>query len=236
MRISRKIYEAGYRAVRINMRCCGSGKDLAKIPYHGGLSDDILIALKSLKTKSPLSPITLIGFSLGGNIALKLCGELGVNAAEIIETTIAICPPIDLAETADIMSQPQNLLYNFYYMRQLEGAIKDLIKGRSFSNIYEFDKEITAPNWGFSSPHDYYQQSSSLYFLEGIKIPCHILLTADDPFINYKTCLEAPHSSHVKLWMSENGGHMGFFGWADEMHRFYWIDSLILRWVEGNFS
>lgn len=235
VRLARKLYQTGYRAVRMNMRCCGSGKDLARVPYHGGLSGDLLAVINMLKSEAPLSPIILIGFSLGGNIALKLTAELGDKASEFIHTTIAICPPVDLAETAVIMSQPANLIYNRYYMWQLEDATKHLTEGRSFSNIYEFDEHVTAPNWGFDSPQHYYSQSSSLNLLPLIKLPTHILIAADDPFINCNTCLEAKISPNVKLWLCENGGHMGFFGWADEEHRYYWLDSLLSRWVKGNF-
>lgn len=236
VRFSRKLYQTGYRAVRINMRCCGSGKDLAKVPYHGGLSSDILAVLNMLKAEAPLSPIILIGFSLGGNIVLKLAAELGEKASELLHTTIAICPPVDLSETAHIMSQPINLLYNRYYMWQLESVSKEMTNGRTFANIYEFDEHVTAPNWGFDSPEHYYQMSSSRYLLPQIRHPCHILLTADDPFINHKTCLEAEHSADVRLWLSETGGHMGFFGWADDEHRYYWLDKLLLKWVKDDFT
>lgn len=236
VRFSRKLYQAGFRAVRINMRRCGSGKDLAKIPYHGGLSNDVLAVVNLLKNETPESLITLIGFSLGGNIVLKLAAELGANAQGMIDSTIAVCPPIDLAETAVIMSQGANLIYNKYYMWQLEAVTKDLTNGRSFANIYEFDEIVTTPFWGFGSPQDYYKQSSSRYMLPFIKHPCHILVTADDPFINYKTCIDASRSKDVKVWMTDNGGHMGFFGWTDEEHRFFWLDSLLLRWVKGDFS
>ncbi|MEI8365756.1 MAG: alpha/beta fold hydrolase [Parachlamydiaceae bacterium] len=232
IRMSRKLYKEGIRAVRVNMRCSGSGGGPVNIPYHGGLSNDILAVVHYLKKQTPHSPLFLVGFSLGGNIVLKLAAELGPAGPELIQTVIAICPPVDLAETAAIMSQPSNRLYNRYYMHQLEAITNTGKSARSFSTIYEFDSLVTVPNWGFSTPEEYYRQSSSRYMLSMIQVPCHILLSIDDPFINHLSCLNVPRSSSVNIWLSEHGGHVGFFGWVDEEHRYYWLDSLLLKWLK----
>ncbi|MEI8126143.1 MAG: alpha/beta fold hydrolase, partial [Parachlamydiaceae bacterium] len=112
VRICRKLYESGFRIVRVNMRCSGSGNALAKKTYHGGLSSDILAVINLFKEQTPLSPMILIGFSLGGNIALKLTAELGKMGPKKLLGVIAVCPPVDLSETAAILSQPSNRLYN----------------------------------------------------------------------------------------------------------------------------
>jgi len=231
VRLSRKLYAKGYRAIRLNMRCCGTGQQYAKLPYHGGLSADILNVIKILKQEFPDSPNILIGYSLGGNIALKLTSELEGENSHLLQSTIAVCPPIDLAETASIMALPINQLYNRYYMYHLDKLTKIWTQGRPFKSIYEFDKIVTAPKWGFKSPHEYYKQSSSCYKLKEIQHPCHIVLTKDDPFINHLTCLEAKRSDLVKIWLAEYGGHMGFFGWVDKEHGYFWLDKLLLKWV-----
>lgn len=235
VRLSRKLYNIGYRAVRVNMRSCGSGKGFAKLPYHGGLSSDIHQVIYALKEEAPLSPITIIGYSLGGNIALKVTAELGEENSDLLHSTIAVCPPVDLAETAQIMAQPINNLYNRYYMHHLEKLTKEWTQGKPFSTIYEFDELVTAPKWGFENPSAYYKDSSSCYKLAKIKHPCNILLAADDPFINFRSCVNSERSSAVKVWVSEHGGHMGFFGWADKEHGYYWLDKLLLKWVSEKF-
>lgn len=233
IRASRKFYQKGYRAVRLNMRCCGSGNNLAKLPYHGGLSSDVLQVIRQLKKETPSSPIVLIGFSLGGNIALKLAGELGENDENLLDMTIAVCPPVDLAETAKIMARPTNQVYNRYYMYYLEKLTKQWTNGRPFSNVYEFDEIVTVPIWGFKNPHEYYQNSSSRYKLSHIKHACHILFAEDDPFINHKVCLDSKRSDMTNIWLSKYGGHMGFFGWADKEHGYFWLDRLLLDWISS---
>lgn len=231
VRFSRKLYLQGYRVVRLNMRNCGSGSKLAKQPYHGGLSSDILQVVQVLKKEEPRSPIILVGFSLGGNIALKLAGEIGENNLNLLHMTIAICPPIDLAETAEIMAQPTNNFYNRYYMYHLERLTKEWTEGRPFSTIYEFDEIVTAPRWGFNNPEEYYKASSSRYKLAHIRHACHILFAQDDPFINHKTCLESKRSDTVNVWLTKYGGHMGFFGWGGKDHGYFWLDKLLLDWI-----
>ena len=233
VRLSRKFQAAGYRTVRVNLRACGNGDGLAKRPYHGGVSNDIFEVIKLLKQLSPETPITLIGFSLGGNIVLKLAGELGEKAASYLETTIAVCAPVDLANTAAILSSPANLLYNRYFMYNIELQTQRWTQGKSFSTMYEFDKLVTAPLWGFDGPQDYYKKCSSLSVLPNIAHTCHLIYAADDPFIDYKVCLTARLPDCVHVWLSEHGGHMGFIGWTDEEHRYYWLDRALLDCING---
>lgn len=233
VRLSRKLYEMGYRAVRVNLRTCGSGKDLASIPYHGGVSSDLFCVIEKVKSLATKSPITVLGFSLGGNIALKLAGELGKDARDLVEATFAVCPPVDLADTAKLMSKPTNHFYNMYYMRQLEKTTRKWTKGKPFSTIYEFDQIVTAPNWGFKNPEEYYQLSSSKSQLFKIKHPSKILFAKDDPFVDYKRATESKLSSNIDICVAPYGGHMGFFGWTEEGNKFYWMDSLLLKWIEN---
>lgn len=231
VRMSRKLYNLGFKVVRVNMRGCGSGDKMSQRPYHGGISEDIYQVLKIIHDESPKSPIILLGFSLGGNIVLKLIGDLGEKANELVHATIAICPPIDLAHTAELLSNPTNRLYNLYYMRQLERQASLWIKGEQFSNIREFDCLVTAPQWGFQGPADYYHQCSSRFVLPRIKNPCHILFSADDPFIDYRASFAAPLTDNVEIWVTNHGGHMGFLSWSGTEHYYFWLDNVILQWI-----
>lgn len=232
VRFSRKLYQAGYQVLRVNMRGCGSGDRLAKNPYHAGISSDVLFVIKSMKRRCPLSPIVLIGFSLGGNIILKLAGELGEEANALIDKTIAVCPPIDLAQTSALLARPENRWYNLYYMRSLEQQAVQWTDGRPFSTLYEYDSVVTAPRWGFEGAFDYYQQCSSRFFLQKIRHPCRILFSADDPFIDYTSSLGLPLPSCVKIFLTQYGGHLGFFGWSGRDHYYFWMDNLLFKWIE----
>ena len=231
VRCTRKFYQAGYQVIGINMRGCGSGKELSSRPYHGGISGDLHQVLKTIKELWPLSPIEMIGFSLGANIALKLAGELGELAKPLIHSTIAVCPPIDLAQCSAILARPENRLYNLYYMRDLEEQARSWTKGQPFSNIYEFDCMVTAPCWGFEGAFDYYHQSSSRFILPQIQHPCRILFAADDPFIDFEASLGLPLPDSVKIYVTKYGGHLGFIASEGKGNYFFWIDQLLLKWV-----
>lgn len=233
IRMGRKLYALGYRVVRINLRGCGSGSNLSRLPYHGGTSGDVYAVLEILKQQTPLSPLILMGFSLGGNIALKLSGELGEDGISLLQSTIAVCSPIDLADTVSLLCMPSNRLYHRYYLNHLISQGERWTKGRKIDTLYEFDNMVTAPSWGFTDANDYYRKSSSCFHIPNIKHPCYLLLTADDPFIDYRQILKVSLPEWVKVNLSKHGGHMGFLGWAGGGHRCFWMDQLLLNWVEN---
>ncbi len=231
VRISRKLYHDGYRVIRINLRGCGSGQHLARFTYHGGISDDILRVIQALKQETPLSPLILLGFSLGGNIVLKLAGELGEEGRNLLHHTIAICPSIDLAQSVHLLSRFSNRFYHRYFLTKMKQQASRWPERNKIKSIYDFDHLITAPQWGFQSASDYYQQCSSRFWLPYIQHSCYLLFAADDPFIDYRSVLDMTLSSSVKIWLCQYGGHMGFLGWAGRKHRYFWLDYLLQTWI-----
>ena len=133
VRLASKIMAQGGRAVRMNMRGCGSGKGLARRPYHSGRSDDIFAALQALHAETSESPITLVGFSLGGNQILKLAGELGRSAPSYLTRVIAVCAPVDLHGCAAMLASPENRFYNRHFVRQLRADV--LERHQFFSDL-----------------------------------------------------------------------------------------------------
>lgn len=233
IRLARKFNLAGFDALRVNLRGCGSGVGLASRPYNGGTSCDVLEVLKQIKVRFPSSPVILLGFSLGGNIALKLAGELEEKAKNYIDRLIAICPAIDLHNAVQCISKPSSWLYHNYYLTRLLRQAKKLVGPQNVKTIYDFDDKVTAPIWGYQNAVDYYQKCSSLSYLKTIKIPCDLLFAKDDPFIDYKVLHSAHVPPSVKVWLTRYGGHMAYVGWCGKEHGFHWMDSLLLKWVKA---
>jgi predicted alpha/beta-fold hydrolase len=236
-----KLEKKGIRVIRLNMRGCGTGKGLAKRIYHSGRSEDVLETLKVLKKENPDSPMVLIGFSLGGNITLKLVGELGELGAEFLKGAIAITPPADLHASIERIENPDQELYLRYFYRLLRKNVhyihekfKDLPRINLPSNlkISEFDQIYTAPYCGFLDAADYYKKCSSAQFVKDIRIPTRILFSQDDPIIS-STSLDS-HSipSKVLVFKTKKGGHMGYVGRPNSERGFYWLDGLLLEWIE----
>ena len=234
VRIARKLYQNGSKVIRINLRGCGSGKGLSKLPYSAGNSHDILKVVQALKKETPDSEISVIGFSLGANIALKLAGELGIDAEKLVKTFIAVCPPLDLEHTVLSIQQKRNYLYHQYYLKKISEQARPWTT-QKFPSIYAFDDKITGPLWGFSGAQDYYHSCSSKHFLNQIHVITHILCAEDDPFVSINFLKDIPLPNHVQLWATEYGSHMGFLGRTDQAWKFQWMDQLLLNWIEGNF-
>lgn len=224
IRLSRKFFQHGMRVVRINLRGCGTGKGLNCLPYNNGNSDDVRTVLETLKAKAPLSPIVLIGFSLGGNVALKMAGELGDQAATLLSRLFAVCPVLDIADAVYRISQKKNWIYHRYYLRTLRQQGKQWLKGKVISSMHDIDEQVTAPLWGYKNAQDYYEKCSSCKYIKNICITCDLLLAADDPFIDYNILKHIKLSSTTNVWITPFGSHMGFLGRTSHEHDIYWMD------------
>ncbi len=221
IRMARKLYYKGFKIVRVNLRGCGSGFGMAKKSHYGGNSQDVLEVLKAYDEKNPDSPLTLIGFSLGGNVSLKLAGELGEKMTGLVKKCIAICPPLDLFESVKAIEK--NKFYQNYYLKSLNANFS-----HKFTSIFDMDHHITAPTWGYKSAIDYYQNCSSVYFIPKIQHRTFILLAEDDPFVNPLEIQKISVPPSVKVYTTKFGGHMGYIGPKGS----YWMDELLLDWVE----
>lgn len=242
VRMAKRLEPLGVKTVRYNMRNCGSGRGFSKNIYHSGRSEDIFESIKVIKKENSESPIVLIGFSLGGNLVLKLAGELGSIGKEFLCGVVAISPPVDLYSSVQMLGDPVNNMYERYFYKLLRADVyyrhkkfKDLppINLPRNLKLYEFDQLYTAPTCGFRSAEDYYNKCSSAHVVPDITIPTKILLAEDDPIIasNSLDRFEIPHS--VDLFKTKKGGHMGYLGTPGTEKGFYWLDSLLVEWVLG---
>ena len=239
IRMTNKLLATGIKVVRMNMRGCGSGKGLARHIYHSGRSDDVLHSLRALQEKSPDSPTVLVGFSLGGNIALKLAGELKSSTSEVFKKVIAINPPVDLYSSVDLLSYQSNRIYERYFIRLLRADViyrhkifpdlpkVDLPKKMSF---FDFDELYTAPQCGFSGAMDYYEKCSSAPLIADITIACNILFAEDDPIICANVLDGLTMPDNVSIYKTEKGGHIGYLGYPSQ--GFHWLDKILISWIQ----
>lgn len=230
--------EAGFATHRFNMRSCGGTEQYSgKTLYHSGQTSDLLAVLRQLPAPSP---IFLAGFSLGGNVVLKLAGELGASAQGLIAGVTAISTPIDLAACARRLQHPSNFLYARRFLKRLKARIrlKEHLSPGSFQledlpgvkTIYEFDDRFTAQSFGFGTADNYYATQSSNQFLDSIRIPALLLQAQDDPLIPFDVYRHPAFKTNPRLRLVavEHGGHLGFI--ARRRPRF-WLDGVLLEWL-----
>lgn len=240
VRMAHRLSMINVRSVRINLRGCGSGRGLAKKLYHSGSSEDIEAVVRYLKKLFPESPIILVGFSLGGNLVLKMVGELESEANRLVDHVIAIGPPVDLYKSVQMIGNKANRFYEKYFLRLLrqeidyrEQLFPDLEKAifPKRLSMYKFDECYTAPRAGFKSALDYYRMSSSGRVIHNITVPCKILFAKDDPIICPSSLdgLKLPES--IQVYKTKYGGHMGYLGVPDDKNGFHWMDDLLVNWI-----
>ena len=191
-----KGFRAGFNVIRVNFRNCGGTEHLTSTIYHGGLSADLGAVVKELIEQDHISRMLLVGFSLGGNLVLKLAGEYGDNPPpEEILGICAVSPSIDLSTSADLIMKRSNWIYHQDFVRRLKKRIRtnhklypelyDLTGLDEVRTIKEFDDRFTARAHNFAGADDYYYRSSSIRVIDRIRIPTLIIHAEDDPFIPF---------------------------------------------------
>ena len=242
-RLARKFFHMGLRSIRVNFRGCGSGKGLARGIYHSGCSGDVQAVLENMKTIYPKSPMLLMGFSLGANVALKLGGELGARGKEFLQGIIAVSPPADLINSAKRFLLPENRLYERYFLRMLLHGVRHL--HQKFQdvpmpnalppnmNIGDFDDLYVAPRTNFPSALDYYRECSSKYLIHKIKVSTKILFSEDDPLISSTSLDHLILPSNIHIYKTKFGGHIGYIG-QNIFRDFRWMDNQVIGWVESS--
>jgi predicted alpha/beta-fold hydrolase len=217
-----KAFRAGFNVVRLNLRNCGGTEHLTPTLYHGGLTEDLRVVVAELIAVEGLSKIFLVGFSLGGNMVLKLAGEYGEHAPKEVAAVCTVSPSVDLNASSQLIGEKRNWIYHRNFVTRLQRRID--FKKKLYPDLYEtetlplartlreFDDLYTAPAFGFESVDDYYNKASSLPYLPAIRIPTLIIHAQDDPFIPFAP-LRDPRlaaNPYLLLIAPERGGHVGF--------------------------
>lgn len=241
VRIAHKLQAAGVRALRMDLRGCGAGVRLAKLPYHSGRSEDAAAALESIARHLPHSPTTLVGFSLGANITLKLLGELGDRRCGNLDSAMAVCPPADLAACSRRISQASNRIYDRFFvgllLKQLEQRRRLLPDASAATfdfrprTLWEFDNTFTAVVCGFGTADNYYRQASSAPWIPRIRIPTLVLASRDDPMIPCDALAQTPGSPAVQIHLTDSGGHLGFVARPSNDPDRRWMEWRVVDWI-----
>ena len=156
--IAARGWGAGYNVVRMNMRNCGETDALTPTLYHSGFSADVGAVVEHFVARFGLQHVALVGYSMGGNLVLKLAGEWGDRQPFV--AAAAVCPVIDLAPSSDALHQPWNRVYEWRFVRGLMRRFRlkaslfpDRATKRSLGpvrSLREFDNKIVARYCGFS--------------------------------------------------------------------------------------
>ena len=211
--------------------------------YHSGLTSDTWPVLQKLRNRFPKQPLFLVGFSLGGNMVLKLAGEY--DCLGLLAGLCAISPPIDLAVCVRAIDKPSNFLYARRFLDRLKGRIRRKSKAdpsvysdsrlAAIKSIWEFDDAFTAPLFGFGTAANYYATQSAKQFCPAIRIPTLIVAAQDDPLVPFELFnhSEIRANPSIDVLMPRYGGHLGFLSRRPPR---FWLDQIVVQWIEALLS
>jgi uncharacterized protein len=240
-RTSAKLTARGTRTFRLDLRGCGAGVGLSRLPYHGGQSDDLQATADFIRQLAPDSLIMPVGFSLGGNIVLKWLGEQAAIMPNLVSRAMAINPPLNLEACTDHVRMVAGGFYDRHFARLLFRHVAQTPHwqcntplsrtSRRPRRIIEFDELFTAPVAGYDNARQYYRECSAERVLPAINVPTLILSAQDDPLIPRHTLERAQRSEHVSLHIAEGGGHLGYIGASGHDPDRHWMDWRVVDWL-----
>lgn len=177
---------AGIASLALNLRGADrSGEDF----YHAGLTDDLHAALAD-PALAGWSRVAILGFSLGGHVALRVATEPG---DERLVGVAAACAPVDLAVGARFLDRPVAAGYRRYLLDGLREMYREVAKHRPVPTpperlervrtIVEWDELTVAPRYGFAGAWDYYRRESAGPRLPGLRVPALLVASKSDPMV-----------------------------------------------------
>ena len=240
-----KGYARGFNVVLLNQRNCGGTEHLSEGLYHSGLSSDPAAVIQELVELDGLTRVAVVGYSLGGNIALRLAGAHGpMGPANALIAVCAVSPTMDLARCVDALERPGNTVYELNFVRNLRNRMRrkartlpgrfDLSGLAGVRTVRGFDEAFTAPHHGFQDAGDYYQRASSLRVVDSIEVPTLIVSAEDDPFVPPEQFREPAVAANpaITVAVTRHGGHCGFLTRSSENFDGYWAEQRTIAFAE----
>jgi predicted alpha/beta-fold hydrolase len=237
-----KAFAAGWNVLRLNQRNCGETEHLSRGLYHSGLTNDPLFVLRELVDGDGMTAIAVAGYSLGGNLTLKLAGELG-QSFPALKAVCAVSPTMDLAVCVKALERRSNIAYQFNFVRLLKARMrrKAAIFPHEYSleelsrvwTVRQFDEAFTAPHHGFRDAADYYFRASAMRVIDRIRVPALILTAEDDPFVPVGPFRDPSvvNNPSVQVVVTRYGGHCAFVEKRNSEYDGYWAEREVVRFV-----
>ena len=236
---------AGFNVVLLNQRNCGGTEHLGPGLYHSGLTHDADHVIHELARTEGIDRVVVAGYSLGGNLALKLAGDYGDAPPPQLRGVCAVSPVMDLARCVDALERKQNVVYQWNFVRGLRARMRrkdachpgrfDLSPLSSIWTVRTFDDRYTAPFFGFGTAANYYHQASALRVVHRISVPALIVTSADDPFVPPEPFRDpaVTGNPNIRLLLTEHGGHCAFLAESDDTSDGYWAEDRIIEFASG---
>jgi predicted alpha/beta-fold hydrolase len=244
MGIARSGLAAGMNVVRMNQRNCGGMDHWAPTLYNSSRSADVAAVVRNVVEHDGVPAFLLVGFSMGGNLVLKLAGEWGSAGPPEFRGVVAVCPAVNLAAGADALHEPANRIYEYYFLLQLfrrfrrkvklfPGAF-DASRLRGVRTLRDFDDRITAYYCGFTGADDYYDRAAAAHVIDRIARPTLVIHAANDPFIRILPATRQAFLSNRNIIYIEtaDGGHCAFIAERGAAYDGRWAEHEVVEFAK----
>src|ERR1700730_9990958 len=241
--IAEKAYQRGFHVVRLNQRNCGGSEKLTPTLCNSGMSGDYRAIFEELAEGDGFTQIFFAGYSMGGNLVMKMAGEYGNAAPRALCGVCTICPALDLAACADALDKRENYFYQRRFVKGLmaryarKAALFPKIYSRDgfgrIRSVRQFDDAITAPCFGYRDAQEYYEAASARKVAAGVREPMLMITAQDDPFVPYESFLAAMVADNraIKFVAPQRGGHCAFISRQSGVERF-WAEARVVEFCE----
>lgn len=246
--IADKALRAGFNAILLNQRNCGGTEHLGPGLYHSGLIEDAALVIRQVAQTDGITRVFAAGYSLGGNLALRLAGTHPPADLPTLKGVCAVSPVLDLEACVRALERRSNFIYQWNFVRNLKGRLRrkhahfpgrfDMSRLDAIRTVRQFDAAYTAPSFGFSSAEDYYHRAAALRVVDRIQVPALIITAEDDPFVPHESFRNPAiiGNPNVTLLVTRHGGHCGFLadrnGSDDDG---YWAERQIVDFAAGTW-
>lgn len=238
--MAERAFADGFNVLRLNQRNCGGTEHLTPTLYNSGLSGDCRAILLELAERDTLPQIFFVGCSMGGNLVLKMAGELGARAPRQLRAVCAVAPALDLAACAAASAMARNFVYEWYFVRRLKQRMRrkarlfperyPLDGLRSVRTLREFDEAFTAPHSGYRNADDYYYRASAIRVVGEIRVSTLILTAQDDPLVPFASFHDPAIAANprITLLAPPHGGHCAFVS-GDSGDERFWAEARVIE-------
>jgi uncharacterized protein len=239
-----KAFAKGFNVIRLNQRNCGGTEKLAAGLYHSGLTDDADVVLREVVGRDGVQQIVVAGYSLGGNLALKLAGDYGDAPPRELRGVCAVSPVLELEACVRALERRRNTVYEWNFVRGLKARMRrkhacfperfPLDRLPEIKSVRQFDAAFTAPHFGFQSAEDYYYRASALRVVDRIGVPALVITAENDPFVPTPPFHDPKLTGNpnIRLLITKHGGHCGFLEAGRNGSDGYWAERKIVQFAE----
>jgi hypothetical protein len=241
--LAAKAFARGFNVILLNQRNCGGTEALSEGLYHSGLTTDAAHIISTIADEG-VERVVVAGYSLGGNLALKLAGDYGDAPPKSLKAVCAVSPVMELADCVNALERRQNFIYQWNFVRQLKARMRrkaalhpdrfPIERLEQVRTVRDFDEYFTAPHFSFQGASDYYFRASAMRVIDRIRVPALVITAEDDPFVPSKPFHDprVRTNPHLNVIVTRHGGHCGFAADANGNDDGYWAETQIVEFAQ----